>query len=83
MSCGRLIAAGPHTAYLEIAESAHRCPARRKLGCRVGVKELGRRSVARGPELILSLTEQGLLAMQYQRVSERRTSVGAFPLRPR
>lgn len=46
VSCGSLIAAGPNTAYLKIAESAHRCPARKKLGRAVGVKELGRRSVA-------------------------------------
>jgi len=46
VSCGRLIAAGPHTAYLEIAESAHRCQARKKLGRGVGAKELGRRAFA-------------------------------------
>jgi hypothetical protein len=46
VSCGRLIAAAPRRACLQIAESAHRCLARGKPSRGVGVKQLGAGSAA-------------------------------------
>jgi hypothetical protein len=52
-SCGRLIAAGPYTEYLQIAESAHRCSANSVFNCGIEVEEAQLSGAFCGPVLNL------------------------------